>query len=460
MLFRSTTPNFVANANDIITNNAQKVGSVTNSVLTVNFTNQAGQQYSLFINAQSGLPGQAKYTGPVTIYGILGYFTTAGFQFTPSRFADIISYAFVTNVMANARKGDLVTNNYTENVVRPGETITTSVSIGDAAGGSVTLTPTGTLPTGAAWSGITSGTTAKAVFTYTGNAADAGTNYPIQLNVTSTAGTAYTATYNVYVPSVQEQKVFITEFLATPTTNPAASFYNPLARASTVNGISTNDQYIELVNLSDTDLNGGTGTLFTLDKGNAASPVFSSFDGIGALLASSNSLVVYGGNGSPAVTPGLATPVFVSRGLFLPTTGNGVLVLRNSTGNIIDRVAYSASNLSTNGSLARFPTVNSAFVPQTYISTNTATAGLQYDGGLWSGGTKVPTGATGFVISYTNGQAVLTFTASTVDASTLWNASDVGGPYSVSFGRKFPTSSGSFTNVNSATKQFYFISTQ
>lgn len=456
VMLNLTTPNFVSGANDIITNNVQTVGVVTNSVVTVNFTNEAGQTYIMFINAQSGLPGQAKYTGPVTVYGILGYFTAAGFEFTPSRFADIISYVHVTNVLTNARKGDLATNTYTENVVRPGEMITIYVSIGDAAGGIVTLTPTGPLPTGGSWSGITSGATATAVFQYTGNPADVGNNFPIQLAVTSTAGTSYTQGFKVYVPTAQEQQIVITEFLANPTTNPAAAFYNPLARASAVNGISTNDQYVEIVNQSGTDLT----SLFTLDKGTASSPVFSSFDGFGATLLSSNSLVVYGGNGSPAVTPGLATPVALSRGLFLPTTTSGVLVLRNSSGYIIDRVAYSAGDLSTNGSLSRFATINSAFVPQAYISTNLATAGLQYDGGSWGSPTKTPTGVSGVVITYVNGKAILNFTANTSQASTLWDASDVAGPYSVIFGKTFPTGTGTFTNVNSAIMQFYFITTQ
>jgi len=54
----------------------------------------------------------------------------------------------------------------------------------------------------------------------------------------------------------------------------------------------------------------------------------------------------------------------------------------------------------------------------------------------------------------------LSFPASTTQASTLWNASDVGGPYSVLFGQPFPSGAGAFTNVNSATQQFYYISTQ
>ena len=162
----------------------------------------------------------------------------------------------------------------------------------------------------------------------------------------------------------------------------------------------------------------------------------------------------------PSLCAQRETPVALSRGLFLPTTTSGVLVLRNSSGYIIDRVAYSAGDLSTNGSLSRFATINSAFVPQAYISTNLATAGLQYDGGSWGSPTKTPTGVSGVVITYVNGKAILNFTANTSQASTLWDASDVAGPYSVIFGKTFPTGTGTFTNVNSAIMQFYFITTQ
>ena len=456
VMLNASTLAFVSGANDSITNNTTQTQTFTNSVLTLNFTNGTGQSFILFVNSQSGLPNQTKYTGPVTIYGVLGYFTSAGFEFTPSRFADIISYVHLTNVLTHARKGDLATNAYVENVVRPGESLKTYVSIGDAAGGSVTLTPTGPLPTGASWSGLVNGATATAVFQYAGNALDAGNNFPIQLAVTSTAGTSYTESFSVYVPTPQEQNIAITEFLAKPTTNPAAAFYNPLARASVINGISTNDQYVEIANQSAADLT----SEFTLDTGLAAKPVFDSFDGFGTTLLSSNSLVVYGGNGNPSALPGLATPVSVSKGLFLPVTGSGMLVLRNSSGYIIDRVAYAAGDLSTNGSLSRFPAWTSGFVPQAYISTNLATAGLQYDGRAWNLAGKVPSGVAGIGITYVNGKAVLNFLANTQQASTLWNADNVTGPFTVIFGQPFPTGAGTFTNVNSASQQFYYITTQ
>jgi hypothetical protein len=454
VMLNLSTPNFVSGANETITNNITQTRTFSDSSMTVNYTNGAGQTFILFINAQSGLPGQAKYTGPVTIYGVLGYFASAGFEFTPSRFADIISYVHVTNVLSNARTGDLATNNYTELVVRPGETLTTYASIGDAAGGTVTLTPTGTLPTGASWSDITSGSTATAVFQYTGNSADAGNNFTIQLNVTSTAGTSYTESFTVYVPTPTEQKIAITEFLANPTTNTSAPNFNPLHRNTDTIGIVTNDQYIEVANLSDTGLGSG----WTIDKGNVLAPIFDS-NGGGVGISSSNAIVIYGGNLTES--PNLPVPSATTGSLLLPTSGTGVIILRNQNGYIIDRVVYSASNLSSNSSLSRFPTANGPFVPQAYISTNYTTAGLQYDGGSWGLPTKVPTGVTGVVISMVNGQAVLHFTANTSLASTLWSANNLTDPFQVVFGQQFSTSSGVFTVTNlPPTLQFYFITTQ
>jgi hypothetical protein len=54
----------------------------------------------------------------------------------------------------------------------------------------------------------------------------------------------------------------------------------------------------------------------------------------------------------------------------------------------------------------------------------------------------------------------LNFTANTSQASTLWGASTVTGPYSVIFGRQFPTTSGAFTNPAPTAVHFYYISTQ
>jgi hypothetical protein len=462
-----SSPTFVSGANDPTTNIAFHVLSDTNAAYNYAFTNDVGETFIVFVNSHTDIPGQVKPTGPVTIYGVLGQFVsgagpyTGGYEFTPSRFADIISYTHQTNVLSNiVRAGDLPTNSYTENFLEPGETMTSYLSIGDAAGGNVTLSPvTAGLPASASWSNVTNGLTGTAIFHFTPVAGDSGVNYPISVGVTSTAGSVFTNTFTVYVPSLTEQQVAITEFLANPTTNSAALNFNPLHRSSDTTGISTNDQYVELVNLSGSDIDTSSGANgWEVDQGGAQVMVF---DALGSppLISSSNAIVIYGG-GTP--TPTLPANSYASTAgkLSLPTSGTGTLVLRNGNGNIVDRVVYSASNLSTNGSLSRFPTINSPFVPQPYVSTNVTTAGLQYDGSPWSQHYKIPAGITGVGIQVTGGQAIFNFPANTTQANTLWGASNVTGPYSVLFGGLFPGGSGTFTNSAAGAQQFFYISTQ
>jgi hypothetical protein len=434
-----------------ITNISARV--LTDSMFSLTFTNGAGQSFPMYVNYYTDLPGQPKPSGPVTIYGVLGNYKGT-YELIASRYADIISYAHVTNVLSNIKHwGDALTNTFTENMLRPGETLTTFVTIGDAAGGIVTLTPiTAGLPASAYWDGITSGMNATAVFHFTPSTGDSSSNYVVSIAATSTSGTALTNTFTVYVPTPQEQLITISEFLANPTTNTNWPNFNPLHRATDTLGISTNDEYIEIANMSGTGLGSG----WTLDKGNILAPIFDS-NGEGLGIPASSAVVIYGGN----ITESPVLPVSSSIGsLVLPKTGTGMIVLRNN-GYIIDRVIYDAAQLSTNSSLSRFPTINGPFVPQAYISTNATTAGLQYDGGSWGSATKVPTGVGNIVVTVVNNQAVLNFSASTTQASTLWSANSVLEPFQVIFGKQFSTTSGVFSVTNlPATMQFYFITTQ
>ena len=444
----AATATYVSGANEGITNNAYHIK--TDTLAPLSYTNDVGQTFTIYWNAYTGIPGQAKPTGPVTVYGVLGNFNGL-YEFTPTRIADIVTYVTTTNVLTNARKGDVPTNTYTELVLRPGETLATKVSIADPEGGTVTLSPvTGTLPGTASWSGISGG---NATLNYTPATGDAGNNYPIQLAVSSTSGNSFTNTLNVYVPTADEQAVAITELLANPITNTNSKAWNPLLRTTDTLGVATNDEYVEIANQSP-DAIGLTG--WALYNGTTK---VDDFNVNGPTLNSSNAIVVYGGNTTE--TPSL--PVYgenASSGKLLLTTNGATLVLRNNSGYIVDRVVYTAANLSTNGSITRFPTLNSAFVPQAYISTNLVTAGLQYDGGSWGNATKVPTGVTGVTVIRTNGQSILHFTANTTQASTLWSAPSLTAPFSVITGQPFPSGTGAFTNTGAAGSQFFFITTQ
>ena len=451
----SAGASFVSGVNEPITANASKV--LTDPMFSLTFTNQQGAQFIMYLNAYTGIPGQAKPTGPVTIYGVLGYFTGTGFEFTPSRYSDVVSYIHLTNVLSNlTRPGDAPTNFYSENFLLPGGTLTTYASIGDPAGGNVTLTPLTTgLPAGAQWSQVTGGQTGTGTFTFTPGAADSGSNYVVNLAVTSTAGTAFTNTFTVYVPTTNEQGIAISEILANPTTNTSAPWFNPLQRFSDTTNVTLYDQYIEIANQSIADLGPG----WTLDNGNQIKLLFDSNAGSGATIYSSNSLVIYGADGLAG--PGLATPFAPSaNGLALPTASSGLLVLRDSSGYIIDRVVYNPGDLNTNGSLVRFPTFNGPFVPQPFVGTNAVTPGAQYDGSAWNVPPQIPAGLGSIHTVKSGTNVVLTFSATANQVSTLWNASAVSGPYKVIYGQKFANTSGAFSNVISAPQQFYYITTQ
>lgn len=446
---------FNSGVNEPITANVN--GVRTDPMFALTFTNRQGTQFTMYLNAYTGIPGQPKPNGPVTIYGVLGFFSGVGFEFTPSRYADVVSYIHVTNVLSNlTRPGDAPTNTYVESFLLPGGTMTSYTTISDPAAGSVTLTPvTDGLPAGASWSNITNGPTATGTFTFTPTVADSGSNYVINLAVTSTAGTDFTNSFTVYVPTTDEQGVSISEILANPTTNTSAPNFNPLDRAIDTIGIVTNDQYVQIANQSTTDLVPG----WTLDNGNLLNFLFNSKGGSGTTIQSSNAVVIYGGPGS--ASPGISIAnAQAPAGLTLPTSSSGLLVLRDNGGYIIDRVVYSPADLVTNGSLKRFPSFNGPFVPQAYVGSNAVTPDAQYDGSAWNIPPQIPKGISGIHTAKIGTNVVLQFNATSSQVSTLWSSPSVTGPFKVTYGQEFLNTSGAFTNLVVAPQQFYYITTQ
>ena len=444
--------------NEALTNNAYHIK--TAAMYGLSFTNDVGQTATIFINNYVGIVGQAKPPGPVTIYGVLQNFNGL-YEFVPTRYADIISYISTTNVMTNARKGDAPTNSYSENVLRPGETLTATVSIADPEGGSVTLTPvTAGLPASATWTVLNNGALAHAVLKFTPTVADSASNYIAAVSVSSTSGNSFVTSEFVYVPDTNEQQMAISEFLANPTTNTAATgFFNPLSRATDTTNIISDDQYIEVANQSITDLGVG----WTLDYGNRSKLLLDSAGiGAGLALAAGSSLVVYGGDGSASPTLGTPNTKVSTSPMGLRTgSSSGLLILRNGNGNIIDRVAYSGSDEPTNGSLSRFPTINDAFVPQAYVGFAPVTVGYQYDGAVWSTPSQIPTGVTNATVAVVNKQAVLHFPLTgSIQAYTLWSAGSLTDKFKIIFGQPLTGASASFTITNLPNLQFYYISTQ
>ena len=136
-----------------------------------------------------------------------------------------------------------------------------------------------------------------------------------------------------------EQQVAITEFLANPTTNAAAPNFNPLQRGTDTIGVATNDKYIEIAAISGTDM-----SLYNRGIYKASGTKVEDFNLNTPTLASSNAVVVYGGDSGEA--PSLPVITKTPRPTPDVSTNGGTFILRNENGNIIDRVVYAAGDLS------------------------------------------------------------------------------------------------------------------
>jgi hypothetical protein len=405
---------------------------------TVNITNELGETFTLRVDARPDIAGQPKPKTPVTIYGVISQFDTSdprssGYQLMPSRFADIVSALKAptvrfTNVLANlVRPGDTPTNSYPDIALNPTESLRITVAISDPEGRPVQVSPlTAGMPEDAAWSfSSLTGTLVTGTFDFQPTGDNAGHLYPVTLlawNVVATNA----AIWNIYVPSALEQKIVLTEYLANPTASTNAAFYNPLRRDPPTPNTSQHDEYLELVNLSDTDADLLGWTI--ADAVGIRHRFYDSF-----MIGSSNAVIVYGGPLSD-LFPSLDVPSIPasesSAGLALNNDGD-TLIIRNADGNLVHRLVYTAAMVSTNGSMTRYPTANSPFVPQTAVSTNTVTPGLQYDGRLWSLPPVVPpTPAQNLTAAVdATGHIALTWSAESGRRYTVWSATTVTGPY-------------------------------
>ena len=314
---------------------------------------------------------------------------------------------------------------------------------------------------------MANGFAATAHFHFTPTAADAGTNYVVGLGYTINSVTSSNYWY-VYVPTPDEQQMYISEFLANPTTNTALPYFNPLHRSVDDTNITTVDQYVEIANLSGTDITDLYGWSIT----DTSTRRYTSQSGFEQLPAFGAAVIYSGAGNAPSTIPNsYQANVGSPESLSLKTTGTGVIVLRNpgyfnnglgiKPGYIVDRVVYNGADLK-NGSLSRFPTINDGFVPQAYIATatNFTTAGWQYDGAPWSVPTQTPKPVSNIVITAWN-PVTLSLLANTNQSSTLWSANALTDKFRVIFGNQFTNAAAKFTLSNTPPNmQFYFITTQ
>lgn len=433
-------------------------------------TNNLGETFTLFANASTDIPGQTKPLGPVTIYGVLGQFDPSnprdtGYQLIPSRFDDIVSQAkaatvrFTNHLSQLIRPGQPTPNTIADGVLRLGEKLTMTVNVTDPDDGNVTITPlTAGLPGSAFWTtGATTGTNVNATFTFQPVPGDAGVNYTIALRAAN-AFTTTTNRWNIYVPTAVEQMVFITEFLANPTSNTNLPHFNPLHRTEIPASVTVMDEYIEIANQSGSDVD-----LYDWSVADAVGVRHRFYSG-GSLetLSSSNAIIVYGGPANSAL-PNLPASVLSfpasegTAGLALNNTGSETITLRNGT-NVIDRVQYFGTSVSSQGSLARFPTLNSDFVPSAFVGTNTS-AGTQYEGSGWTSPVSLPDGVSPITLTYGN-PVVLNYAATLGNYYTLWQADEVNELFKVVNGGLSTNATGVFSISNAPLdRQFYFITT-
>ncbi|HNQ90150.1 MAG TPA: lamin tail domain-containing protein, partial [Verrucomicrobiota bacterium] len=434
----------------------------------VNMTNEYGEIFVLRIDARVDIVGQAKPTTPVTILGVLSQFDTndpraSGYQLLPTRFTDILSASKApairfTNHLANlVRPGDLPANTFTDHALRPGESLTIKIQVVDPEGRTITVKPeTAGLPASAQWSfDALSGTTVTGQFSFQPTAADAGQLYPVTLAAWNTAATN-TQVWNVYVPTPAEQQIVLTEYLANPSSDPAAPHFNPLGRTPVEEHLNPgqHDEYLEFANLSTehVDLLG-----------------WSIADGVGVrhrfydtlVLGAGGALIVYGGplNG---LLPNLDVPSIPasesSAGLALNNNGD-TLTVRNADGHVVLRVVYPESQVAPDGSYTRYPDANGDFLPHPCVSTLPVSPGHQYDDRPWSEPPALGPGQVNNLrIALTaSGTPRILWQAEPNRVYSVWQASRIQGPFS-----RIASclASGEFDDTASAdANRFYRVST-
>jgi len=397
-----------------------------------------GYPFTLRIDARTDLGGQAVPKIPFAIIGVLSQFDTSnprdsGYQILPSRYADIITpikppTVRFTNELANlVRPGCPPTNAYTELGLRVGERLTLRVTVTDPFGGNVTVRPDSTgLPSEAVWDFATlTGPLVQGTFTMTARPADRGRLFEVKLEA-SNASATHTAVWQIYVPTAAEERVAIAEYLANPTGNTNAAHYNPLRRDPPTDNPSQHDEYLELVNLSDTDLDLRGWSI--ADAVQVRHRFYESF-----VLGAKNAAIVYGGplNGLPPVLDVPFLPASEgSAGLALNNDGD-TLTVRNQLGGVIERVVYTAAGVSSGGSMTRYPTLDHGFVPQISVATLAVTPGRQYDGKLWSEPPTLPPTEVGALAAARTAQGAvrLTWTARAGQTYTVLAAPAVTGPW-------------------------------
>lgn len=408
---------------------------------TEKITDASGLPFDLRIDARTDIVSQSKPTREFAVVGVLGQFDTSnpwtsGYQVIPSRFADFFTPSKAptirhTNTLSQlVRSGDVPVNTFAESAVQPGERLEIAVDLSDPDGRpyQVTFPAVSGLPEGSGWTttpaaGNLNGTH-HAVFTFQPGAAQAGQLFQptvVAWNETATN----TTSWRLYVPSAEEQRIVLMEFLANPASDTASPLFNPLRRDPASENPTQHDEFVELVNFnaSPIDLVG-----WRLWDGTALRHIFYVSTPVGA----SNAFLLYGGplNG---FTPNLDVPFEPasesSAGLALNNNGD-VIALYNAQTNLVFRVSYPSSLVSESASVTRYPDLNGAFGSSAEVSNQAASPGRQADGRAFSEPPPQPAQEIRVTVASTQaGTYQLTWNSRGGATYSVWTTPDLGTPF-------------------------------
>ena len=403
------------------------------------------------------IPGDA-----VNVIGVLSQYMRdrpreGGYQLMPTRIEDISgpklpTLDFTLKYEKLVRPGRPLEGSNIDHFLLPGETaVIEAIVKNPAADLAPSVTPTGD------WT-ITTNDKKEVVATLnlSPTAADAGGLLDIALEAENSEGTQ-TFEWQIYVPSAEEQLVVITEIMANPTGKETDPQYNPLRREtpSSSNKISVEDEYIEIANLgqAEMDLEG-----WSLSDAVALRSNFYEGD----ILAKRSAVIVYGGrlSGSePMLGEGvLALPATESsNGLGLNNSGD-TITLRNADGFVIDRIKFGKA--PARGSLTRLPGPSAPFMAHSGIAGKGISPGAWPSGAPFTEEPFLPVPEVVIHVELSDGDLILNWETAPTATYTVLSSQAVVGPFEpVAEGLTFDGGSGLFRTSAKAATQFFIIKT-
>jgi hypothetical protein len=277
------------------------------------------------------------------------------------------------------------TNDVVEQVVRPGEGIHWVAVAHDAAGREMDWTHTSTVPDARlGWTVMESRPGySRAEGVWHPGESDAGRLEQMALKASvrvpdrdpfGAEVPASTAAWSLYVPTLAERQLVLTEWLPSPSEEPGD---NPLHRDHATTDPGRDDQFLEWVNWGGLplDLSG-----WTLGTGLGSLHRFAA----GTLMEPTNALVLFGTVSGAA--PHLGVPaVPASEGLGIDSlfAKNVGLEVRNARSNLVQRLQLDRRGVPHAISMDWDPGSEPGYAPHPVLGTHRSSAGVRRDGASW-----------------------------------------------------------------------------